>query len=362
MKKILFTIILLIVCPLSVNALSAETAIVMDQDSGRVLFDKSINKEKLIASTTKIMTMLVVLENSDLNTVITVDDRVLKSYGSAIYIEVGEKISVLDLLYGLILRSGNDAAIVLADYIAGSMESFADMMNQKAKVIGMKNTIFYNSHGLEENDGKGNTSTAYDMALLTRYAMHCDTFREIFATKTWSAKTNYKTYVWKNKNKLLYSYEYTTGGKTGFTEKAKRTLVTTATKDNKNLIVVTLNDGNDFGDHKALYEQYFSQYDLIKILDKNDFKVNNEEYYRNDKLTIKCNYQILLTKEEIKQIKTVVELEKISWPKYNGRVGVVKVFISNDLVHEEEIYLVKGKILKKDFWSKIWNFIKFWDS
>jgi len=245
---------------MSVKSISAETAIIMDGDSGRVLYSKNIHKEKLVASTSKIMTALVVIENANLKKVVTVDEKVLKAHGSAIYIEVGEQISILDLLYGLMLRSGNDSAIVLAEAVGGSMKNFADMMNMRAQEIGMKNTIFYNSHGLEEKGRIGNTSTAYDMALLTRIAMQNQTFRTISGMEKWKVTTNYKTYLWHNKNRLLHSYPHTTGGKTGFTELAGRTLVTTATKDNKNLIAVTLNDGNDFANHKALYEEYFNKY------------------------------------------------------------------------------------------------------
>ena len=359
MKKIILIILLLISCPITVNAISAETAIVMDMDSGRVLFQKNIHKQKLIASTTKIMTALVTIENIDLKKQVTVDESVLKAYGSAIYIEVGENISILDLLYGLILRSGNDAAIVIAKEVSSSMDKFANLMNEKAQEIGMKDTIFYNAHGLEERNGTANKSTAYDMALLTKVAMNNEIFRMIFATKQRIVKTNYKTYSWSNKNRLFYNYEYTTGGKTGYTELANRTLVTTATKDNKNLIIVTLNDGNDFANHKSLYEEYFSKYDLITILDPNNFVIK-EEYYQ-DKLIIKKEYKLLLKEEELKNIKSVVELNKIKYPKDNEKVGVVKVYLNKELIHEEGIYIKKDNSPKESLWLKIWDFMKFWD-
>ena len=130
------------------------------------------------------------------------DNSVLKSYGSAIYIEVGEQIRLKDLIYGLMLRSGNDAAIVIANEVAGSMDNFVYLMNKIAVDIGMKNTIFLNNHGLEEESGQGNLSTAYDMAILMKYAMKNAIFREITSTKTYKVSTNYKTYVWVNKNKM----------------------------------------------------------------------------------------------------------------------------------------------------------------
>ena len=145
-KLILAVIVVLLIFPLKVSALSAECAIVMDQDSKRVLFEKNMDKEKLIASTTKIMTAVIALEYGDLDTLVEVGDEVLKAYGSAIYIEVGEELTLKDLLYGLMLRSGNDAAIEIAYAVAGNMESFVHLMNEKAKDLGMKNTIFYNNH------------------------------------------------------------------------------------------------------------------------------------------------------------------------------------------------------------------------
>ena len=192
------------------------------------------------------MTAIVTIEYADLDKNVEVGDEILEAYGSAIYIELGEKLTLRDLLYGLMLRSGNDAAVVIAKNVAGSMDNFAMMMNEMASKIGMKNTYFYNAHGLEEEDGSGNTSTAYDMALLTKYAMTNSEFRKIFGTKKYTVKSNYKTYTWVSKNKLIHDYDFITGGKTGFTEKARRTLVTTGSNNNINLVVVTLNDPNDF--------------------------------------------------------------------------------------------------------------------
>lgn len=264
MKKIVIALILFIVFPANIFAISASKAIVMDLNSGRVLYDLNKDEPQLIASISKIMTCLIAIMYSDLNKTVVVDEDVLKSYGSSVYLEVGEEIKLLDLLYGLMLRSGNDAATQVAKSVAGTEEAFVYLMNEYANTIGMKNTHFVNPHGLDSN-GIGNTSTAYDMALLTKVAMQNETFARIFGTRSYTAESNLKTYNWEGKNKLFSMYEYTTGGKTGYTEAANRTLVTTASRDNKNLVVVTLNDGNDFNDHKSLYETYFSMYDLSLI-------------------------------------------------------------------------------------------------
>ena len=254
MKKILLLIMFLI--PFKVDAMSASSMVAVDLDNDYIYFDVNKDDKRLIASITKIMTAIVTIENIDIDKEITVGEEVLKAYGSAIYINVGEKITIRDLLYGLIMRSGNDAAVVLAQNVAGSMEGFAHLMNELASNIGMKNSNFVNAHGLEENDGSANYSTAYDMALITKYAMNNKTFREIFGTKKHVAKSSDKTYSWINKNKLLCNEDYITGGKTGFTKKARRTLVTTASRNNINVVVVTLNDSNDFFDHKNMYEEY----------------------------------------------------------------------------------------------------------
>ena len=326
MKRIILLIILLI--PIKTFALSASSVALMDMDNNRVLYSYNQSDKRLIASTSKIMTAIVAINNGNLNDIIVVDESVLKSFGSGIYIEVGEKISLEDLLYGLMLRSGNDAAIVIANHIGGSMEGFAYLMNETAKLIGMKNTNFINSSGLEDNDGNGNTSTSYDMALLMSYAMKNDIFKKIVGTEKRTVKTNYKTYIWHNKNKLLGSYKYCNGGKTGFTKKAKRTLVTTASKDNMNFTIVTLNDPNDFSDHEALYEEYFKKYKSYKVIDKGE-KFDNSSYY------IKNDRYITLTEKEYKSIKKEVIVYK---DNVSDIVGEIIVKLNNETMLKEYIY------------------------
>ena len=182
MKKVL--VFLILFCfPFKICAISASSYIVMDKDSYRVLEGKNINDKRLIASITKIMTAIVTIENGNLKDKITVDERVLKAYGSAIYIEIGEEITLEDLLYGLMLRSGNDAALVIKSYFEDKKMDIVELMNKKAYELNMKDTVFKNPHGLEENDGSGNMSTAYDMALLSKYAYKNSIYRKIIYTK-----------------------------------------------------------------------------------------------------------------------------------------------------------------------------------
>lgn len=278
MKKIILILVLFITFNSNVYASvnSASSYILMDAKTGRVLLSKDKDNSMLIASITKIMTSIIVLENTSIDNIVTVDDSILKSYGSGIYIQIGEEISVKDLLYGLMLRSGNDAAIMLATYISGSEEEFVKLMNEKAKELHMTNTTFNNSSGLDEN--KGNYSTTYDMALLTKYAMNNKIFMEIVGTKSYVTKTNFKSYSWTNKNKLL-KYDFITGGKTGYTEKAKRTLVTTANINNMDLIVITIRDSDDWNTHLDLYNYAKENYIAYKVLNKSKFKIENDTYF-----------------------------------------------------------------------------------
>ena len=194
MKKLIFFLVIFIFfLPLVVFADSAKSSIVMDLDSGRILYENNANDKRLIASVTKIMTAILAIENGNLNKKITVGEEVLSMYGTNIYIEVGEKMRLRDLIYGLLLRSGNDASVVIARAIGGSEEKFVKMMNQKAHAIGMKNTIFKNPHGLDEESE--NYSTAYDMALLSKYAYQNKVYRNIVSTDKYEVSTGKKTYL-----------------------------------------------------------------------------------------------------------------------------------------------------------------------
>lgn len=349
MKKILF--LFFIIFPFYVSAISASSYIVMDMDSGRVLEGKNIDKVSLIASTTKILTAITAIENANLEDIVKIDESILKSYGSGIYVQEGEELVLDDLLYGLMLRSGNDAALAIASYVGGNKDNFVYMMNELAVNIGMKNSTFVNPSGLEESDGKANYSTVYDMAILTKYAMNNSDYRRITNTKEITIKSSYKVYKWYNKNKLLTSYDYCTGGKTGFTKKAKRTLVTTASKNNMNLIVVTFNDGNDFEDHKNLYEKYFNNYERVKVLDMNTYYGEDIEL-RNDFYLVKKDNDIVDTKVNI-----FSNDKNIS----GSIVGKIEIILNGEVLGSRNLYYVKKSVSRdKSFISKLLEFLKFW--
>lgn len=353
MKKILIFLILFLI-PINTFALAntSSSAILFDQDSKRVLYSKNINTKHLIASTTKIMTAVIAIESGKLDDKVTTNESILKSYGSGIYISLDETMTLRELVYGLLLRSGNDAALAIEDYLGGH-EKFIKLMNQKAAEIGMENTIFKNAHGLDEEEE--NYSTCYDMALLMSYANNLYEFREISSTKKIVVKSDLKTYSWTNKNKLLFKYKYTTGGKTGYTKKAKRTLVTSATKNDVNLIVVTLNDPNDFDTHEELYEYGFNNYKKYKIINKDKIKIKTKKY--KNKLYVKNNYYYLLKENEKKNIKINVNL--YNSVNSNNEVGYVEVLFKNEQVHKEPIYVhLNKKQESESLLDKIKNIFK----
>ena len=351
MKKLITILFVFIIFPINTFAVSCNNCIVMDMDSGRILYENNKDKKMLIASTTKIMTAVIAIENKNLNDIVTIGDEVLEMYGSNIYIEPGEKISLRDLLYGLILRSGNDAAVSIAMYVSGSIDNFVYLMNQKAKKLGMKNTIFKNPHGLD--DDSENYSTAYDMAQLMKYANSLLEFVEISGTKKWNVTTNKKSYVWYNRNKLLNDYKYLTGGKTGYTPKAGKTLVTTASKNNLNLISVVLNNSNHYSIQKELYEYLYSKYKRVLLIDKNNINFDNTKY---ENLYIDYSFSYPLTIDEEKDIQINVDYYNIDKIKNNSIVGEIYVLFKNEEIFRENIYVKYEECKKENIFSKVLSF------
>lgn len=360
MKKwLLILMILSFTIPYKTKAIetNARCAILMDTDSNRILYAKNIHEVRSVASISKIMTAILAIESGKLDDTVLIGDEILDAYGSAIYIKQGEEMTLRDLVYGLMLRSGNDAALVIANYVGGDVNSFVDMMNQKARQIGMKNTTFNNPSGLDED--KGNMSTAYDMAILTSYAMKNEDYKKIVKTKHHTVTTNKNVYSWTNKNKLLNTYKYTTGGKTGYTEIARRTLVSTASKDGLNLVVVTLNDGNDFLDHKSLHEYGFENYTNYYILREGIINIYDETYYKNEELYLKDNFSYPLLETEKNSIKLKFELEQKNNFNDEESIGKVKVFIGDKDIYNTDVFVKEKQIQKKlNFFQKIGKWFK----
>lgn len=341
---------LFLIFPISAVADSSKSSIVMDLDSGRVLYENDANHQRLIASITKIMTAILAIENGDLDKKVIVGEEVLSMYGTNIYVEVGEKMTMRDLIYGLLLRSGNDAAVVIAKEIGGTEAKFVQMMNSKAREIGMKNTVFKNPHGLDEVTE--NYSTAYDMALLSKYAFSNKIYRKIVATKKYEVSTGKKTYLWYNRNRLLDNYKYCTGGKNGYTPSAGKTLVSTASKGNLNLTIVSLNDGDSYSNHQNLYENMLSKYHRYKIVDKDSFVVSKE--FSDKNVYLKKSFYYPLTDSEINDIRTVVHFFDSS---SSDKVGVVDIYLNNQKIGNLSIYEQEKKKEQFSFFRWIKNLI-----
>lgn len=247
--------------PLKTEAVSAKRAYVLDSVSGRVLYEKNPDERSLIASTTKIMTALIVCEQCNVLDRMRIPKEAVGIEGSSMYLQEGEVLTLQELLYGLMLSSGNDAAVALAIYCGGTVEGFAELMNDKARNLGLKNTHFENPNGL---DSPGHYSTARDLAKLAAYAMENPIFRKTVSTKSLMLGRRYLS----NHNKLLWRVEGADGVKTGYTKAAGRILVSSAVRNDRRLVTVTIDDPDDWNDHVSLLESGFSRYRVEQVVTK----------------------------------------------------------------------------------------------
>ena len=232
---------------------SARSAALLDGDTGQILWEKNAQDPSLIASTTKIMTALVVLEQAELDEVVEIPAEAVGVEGSSMYLKEGEQLTVEDLLYGLMLSSGNDAAVALAIYVSGSIEAFAEEMNRKAEELGLQNTHFANPNGLDQ---EGHYATAESLGQITVAALQNPDFRTIVSAKSYACAGHSMT----NHNKLLWQYPGAMGVKTGFTKQAGRILVGAAERDGRCLVSVTIHAPSDWSDHAQMLDYGFSLY------------------------------------------------------------------------------------------------------
>ena len=246
-----------------VKGISAQKAILLDASTGRTLYEKDADSRSLIASTTKIMAALIVCEQCNVLDRVRIPKEAVGIEGSSMYLREGEVLTVQELLYGLMLHSGNDAAVALAIYCGGTVSDFAELMNDKARRLGLTGTHFENPNGL---DSPGHYSTARDLATLAAYAMKNPIFAQTVSTK--SLRVGQRSLT--NHNKLLWRVDGADGVKTGFTKAAGRILVSSAVRDGRRLVCVTINDGNDWADHATLINGGFDDYSLTKILSQGE--------------------------------------------------------------------------------------------
>lgn len=314
-------------------SISAETAALIDVASGRVLYEKEGMKRMRIASLTKIMTAIVAIENGNLDAKVKVSQNAIRAEGSSIYLKLGEEMPLNDMLYGLMLRSGNDSAVAIAEHVGGSIEGFAYLMNEKAQSIGMAGTHFMNPHGL---DDKEHYSTARDMAILTAYALHNPIFQSIVKTKVKTVPSPGETWdtTWRNKNKMLSLYEGADGVKTGYTKLARRTLASSATRDGVQLAVVVLNDGNDWVDSMNLMNWGFEQFKLTKLIQKRQaFSIAASTQEKQQVLVAGEDFKYPLADGE----ETAIKREIILYPEQstNAKLGVrgkIKVYLDDKMI------------------------------
>lgn len=341
--------------------LNSRAAVIYDRTSGTILYGKNENQERPMASTTKIMTAILVIENGKLDDIVEVSKKAAGTGGSRLGLKTKDKISVKDLLYGLLLVSGNDAAVALAEYLGGDIEGFATLMNQKALELGLTHTHFVTPHGLDQ---KEHYTTAYELAKLADYAMNNETFAGIVGTKYYTVTMGGRTKSLSNTNELLGNLEGVNGVKTGFTNGANRCLVTSVKRGNMNIITVVL--GADTKtmrtqDSVKLIEYAYQNYTMIDLKEKveeafSQWKENNlptiliEKGKSNLQISLqeKKNYQYPIRKKNVEDIEIIIDNEEyLMAPIAKGtKIGTLKV-----LVNEKELFciplLVDNEIKKK---------------
>ena len=352
MKKFVLSVFVLLTAFLSVKttfasaqsyAPNSTAEIVMEVDSNRVIHEKNAHEKKYMASTTKILTAITVIENCDLNSKVAVGNETVGIEGSSIYLRAGEVLTVKELLYGLMLRSGNDCAETLAVFCSGSIKDFALLMNKTAEKIGSKNSNFVNPHGLHDDN---HYTTAYDLALISCYAMKNDNFREIVGTKSVkisnSLGENQRLLI--NKNKMLKNLEGETGIKTGYTKKAGRCLVSSCMRDGVEYVSVVLNCGPMFERSTELLNSAFKNYSVKRIVDSENIlafiPINGSD--EECAVGIKKDILLPLTEIESDNLDIVINVPKcVDRPiKKEEIIGSLDIYYQNNLLFSEKIYTI----------------------
>lgn len=338
--------------PVDAMSSTAKSMCLIDKDSGRILYSKNPYEKLPMASTTKVVTAITVLEHcDDLDETIVVADEAIGVEGTSIYLRKDEEIKVIDLLYGLMLRSGNDSATALACHVAGGVDEFADMMNETAEKVGATSSHFTNPHGLDDPD---HYTTAYDLSLITAYALGNPTFKEIVSTRNYVIEATNKSdkrYL-TNKNKLLLNLPGCCGVKTGFTSKAGRCLVSALEQDGSTAVCVVLNCGPMFEESSALLTSAFEEYDFVKLIDK-DKEIYNEYIIDENEgklyLYAEEDFYYPLKKLEMRsvRIKYTVDLDDA---KSGDEVGKIEIFLENDLIKTLKLYTMNkiDKLIDSD--------------
>ncbi len=310
--------------PVSGPSISGYAAVLIDASTGNIIFEKNADVKMEPASTTKIMTAIIALERGNLSDIVVTGVNPTLAEGTRIYLEEGEKLTLEQMLYALLLNSANDAAIAIAEHIAGDVQSFVDMMNEKAREIGAYNTIFLNPSGLTED---GHLTTANDLAIITRYALkNLPEFRKMVATKNltipWQGNDWDRQLI--NLNKLLWNYDGADGVKTGYTSSAGQTLVATATKDGWQLIAVVLKSQSRsslWKDAQNLLDYGFNNFQKYDIISENTFIASRKvKYGKEVKLTTAKGFSTVLPKGDSPIIQKVILDNSFTAPISRGQI------------------------------------------
>lgn len=297
---------------------------VVEASSKRFLHTKNEECNLPMASTTKVLTAIVILDDCDITESVTVPQQAEGTEGSSVYLRAGEVLTVEDLLYGLMLRSGNDCAVTLALHHSGSIEAFAQAMNEKAASVGAEHSRFVNPHGLPD---KRHYTTAQDLSLIAEYALQNDTFREIVSCKYYKPKN------WKNKNKMLWNYQGAIGVKTGFTLSAGRCLVTAAERNGMRLVCVVLDSPQMYERTAELLNRAFEQYTLTELC--------AEGQIYEDNLTVKYSFSYPLKEEEKALVRTEIEAPSLPNVQEGEIAGQMRIFLENSLLFSQNLYMMK---------------------
>ena len=353
MKKILACFCLCLMLPLNVlfavtdgsePKITSTAAILMEQDTKRVLYGKNYRNKVKIASTTKILTAIVAIENKDLKDMVLISKKAAGTGGSTVGLKSGSEISLKSLMYGMLLKSGNDCAVAIAEYVGGSVENFADMMNKKAYEIGAKDTYCTNPHGL---DTEKNYSTAYDLALITSYAKTNETLSKMLGTESitvpWGTSSKYLS----NTNRLLFTYEYCDGGKTGFTNGANRCLVATAKKEELKVIAVVLGAVTTdirFSETKELLKYGIDNYKMVDVSDTINWYIDIPVYKGDIYSYVRkfnFNNKIPLKDGELEQIYISQSIvPSLYAPVERGSyLGKIELYIGEQVLYTGDIFL-----------------------
>jgi len=347
---VLFLIILCFNLPFSVSALgnSAKAAILINADTGEVIFEKNADERLPMASTTKVMTALLLCENANLQEEITVTDQMVRVEGSSMGLLGGDRVTFHDLLYGMMLASGNDAANVTAYSLGGTVDAFVKKMNEKAASLGMKNTNFATPSGLDDTE---HYSTARDMAILTRSALENKDFAEAVATEKAVLCFGNPPYrrTLTNHNKLLGNFEGAIGVKTGFTKKSGRCLISAAERDGKRVIAVTLCDSNDWQNHKEMLEYGLSAIKLTQIKPQTEEITIPVVNGQKDTITVKIaplsfsslddsnfSYEVRLPKFVYAPIKKDEPIGNVIYKKNDTVIATVELYSQTEIAYNYE--------------------------